>query len=116
MRVFPSASQGRSLDREHIHAVLVFFAFLRQERCRREGTMDRFSHLFFPLNGGDVDVTVMSRFIFGKIGIPLPIGTQPLHVYLLDDHRVGTLETLSCRQDISIFSDIRTTGEDNIRC
>jgi hypothetical protein len=42
------------------------------------------------------------------------IGTQTLDVYLLNDHRIFPLESLSCGEDISVLRDIGTAGEDDV--
>ena len=114
--MFPTPRKGGSLDREHIHAVLVLLAFLGQEGRRREGTVNRFGTLLFPVYRRYVNMAIVACFILGEIRIPLAVGTQTLNVELLNNHRIIPLEALAGGQDISVFCDIGTAGEHHIGC
>ena len=113
--MFPSARESGGLDRENIHAVLVLIAFLGQERRGREGTVNRRRKLLLALDRCYVDMTVMTGLVFGEIGVSLPVGTQPLYVYLLDRHRTDSLKPLALAEHLAVLGDIRTAGEDHIR-
>ena len=92
MRVLPSPRQSGCLDREYIHAILVFLVFPGQERRRGEETVNRRSKLFLALYRCYIDMTVMPCLVFGEIGVALSIRPEPLHVNLLNDHGTDPLE------------------------
>ena len=112
--MFPTACQSADLYRENIRAVLVFLAFLGQERHRRKSTMNRLGALLFALNRRDVDMTVVAGFVLREVGITLTVGTQTLDIQLLDNHRIFPLEPFAGGQNISVLRNIGATGENNI--
>ena len=116
MRVFPTTHQRTRLDREHIHAITVLFAFLRQERRRRERTMHRLRELFFTLYRRHIDMTIVACLVLRKIRIALSVSPQALDIYLLNHHRVATQEPFAFLQHLAILSDIRAAREHHVGC
>ena len=113
--MFPTTHQAARLNREHIHCILIFLAFDRQERQRPELTVQRFGKFFLTLYRRHIDMAVMPLFVFGKIGITLPVDAQTLHVYLLNNHRTDALEAVTLAQYAAVLGNIRTAREHHIR-
>ena len=60
-------------------------------------------------------MAVVACFIFCEVRIALSVGTQTFYIYLLNNHRVLTLESFAQGQYLTILCDIRATGKYHIR-
>ena len=114
--MLPTMPQTGGLDGYDIRAVFILIAFCGQERCWRERTVQRLGHCIGrPFNRCYGYLAVVTMLVFSEIGISLPVGAQTLHIHFLNNHRRHSLETVTCRKDITVLGNIGRTGEHHIR-